>query len=137
MSTQYTFEISSNPNRMAPRWLVFAACLVPLGILGQFLLAGLSLFRDSSYWEFHAILGSLLAIPIAVVALTPRFKREVRPLRHWAGMLGALYVLQVALIITSEELDSNLLQAAHVFNAGLLLVAGAVIVAKIEHSHRR
>ena len=136
MSVQQAFEPQGRAARAAPRWFVAAAASVPLGILGQFLLAGLSLFVDAGTWEMHGALGSSLLLPIAAVAVGPRIKREIRPLRHWGGALAALYVLQVAFIIAAENLGSGLSQALHVFNAGLLLISALVIVAKIEHSHR-
>jgi hypothetical protein len=46
-------------------------------------------------------------------------------------MLVFLYIVSIALVVTGEELGCGLLQALHVFNAGLLLVAALVIVATI------
>lgn len=122
--------------RMAPGWFVLAARLVPVGIVGQFLLAGLSLFVDAEIWGVHGMLGTALVFAIGVTAIAPFARSDIRPLRHWGAALGFLYILQIAFIATAENFSSGLLQALHVFNAGLLLVAASVIVAKIERSHR-
>lgn len=122
--------------RLAPRWFAMSAAAVPIGILGQFLLAGTALFVDAANWGLHSALGALLALPIGVVAVAPLFRRQVRALRHWGGALGILYLAQIALIVSAESFGSGTLQALHVFNAGLLLVAALVVVAKIERSPR-
>ncbi|MGO4833316.1 DUF6220 domain-containing protein [Rhizobiaceae sp. 2RAB30] len=109
---------------------------VPAGIVGQFLLAGLSLFVDAEIWGLHGILGTALVLAIGVIAIAPYTRSDIRPLRHWSTVLGFLYIVQIAFIATAGSYGSGLLRALHVFNAGLLLVAAAVIVAKIERSHR-
>lgn len=122
--------------RAAPSWFVFAARLVPAGIAGQFLLAGLGLFVDAEIWGLHGMLGMALVLAIGVTAIAPFARSAIRPLRHWGAVLGFLYILQIALIAMSESYGSGPPRALHVFNAGLLLVTAAVIVAKIERSHR-
>lgn len=136
MSVATTSALSDRACRVAPGWYVLAARLVPSGIGGQFLLAGLGLFVDADMWGVHGMLGSALALAIGVTAVAPFARHDIRPLRHWGAVLGALYLLQIALIIAAEGSGSGLLRALHVFNAGLLLAAATVIVAKIEHSHR-
>jgi hypothetical protein len=135
MSTQDAFEFPKRSDKVAPNWFVHAARAVPLAILGQFLFAGLSLFANPDLWALHGVLGSLLVIPVAIVAIAPRLRLDIHALRHWGGVLGALYILQIVLIALGQNLGSGLLQALHVFNAGLLLVTAIVIVAKIERSH--
>lgn len=136
MTIDQTLAPRSRSARLAPRWFALSAAVVPIGILGQFLLAGMSLFVDAANWSLHGALGSLLVLPIGVVAVAPLFRRQVRALRHWGGALGILYLLQIALIVSAESFGSGLLQALHVFNAGLLLVAALVVVAKVERDHR-
>lgn len=122
-------------HKVAPRYLVYAARLVPPGILAQFFLAGLSMFQDAGVWEVHGTVGFLLLIPVAVVSVAPLLVASVRSLRWWGGILGALYVTQVAWMVAGQNTGSGMLQAMHVFNAGLLLLAALVIVAKLEKSH--
>lgn len=83
-------------------------------------------------WGMHAMAGFLLLLPIAIVSLTPLALAKVRPLRWWGGILGALYIMQVAWIVAGQSTGSGLLQAMHVLNGGLLLAASLVIVAKLE-----
>lgn len=121
--------------RIAPRYFVHAARTIPLLILAQFLLAGLSLFHDAAIWEWHGIVGSLLIIPIVVILAGALATARVRPLRWWAIAVAVLYVLQIVFIVAGQNIGSGVLQALHPFNAGLLLAASLVVVAKIERSH--
>jgi hypothetical protein len=129
MSVASTSPSSDRAGRAAPGWFVLAARLVPSGITGQFLLAGLGLFVDAELWGLHGMLGSALVLAIGVTSVAPFIRSDIRPLRHWGAVLGIF-------IAAAEGPGSGLLRALHVFNAGLLLVAASVIVAKIEHSHR-
>jgi hypothetical protein len=131
MSVQDTASSNERPAKTAPRWFVLSAATVPPGILGQFMLAGLSLFVEARFQGMHESLGFLLAVPIGIVATAPFLRRDVKALRHWAGLLGILYLLQIVLAASG----SGLAQAVHVLNAGLLLVAALVIIAKIVRSH--
>lgn len=136
MSVASTSPSSDRAGRVAPGWFVLAARLVPSGITGQFLLAGLGLFVDAELWGLHGMLGSALVLAIGATSVAPFIRSDIRPLRHWGAVLGILYILQIGFIAAAEGSGSGLLRALHVFNAGLLLVAASVIVAKIEHSHR-
>ncbi|MGI6852182.1 DUF6220 domain-containing protein [Mesorhizobium sp. 1B3] len=131
MSVQDAARSSERSVKIAPRWFVLSAATVPLGILGQFMLAGLSLSVDLRFQGMHDTLGFLLAVPIGVVATAPFLRNEVKALRHWTGLLGILYLLQIVLAAAG----SGLAQAVHVLNAGLLLVVAPVVVAKIARSH--
>ena len=132
MSTSYApFE---KPRRFAPRYYVYSARFVPLGILAQFFLAGLSLFQNPIMWGAHATAGFLLLLPVAIVSLTPLALATIRPLRWWSGILGALYIMQIAWIVAGQSTGSGLLKAMHVLNGGLLLATALVIVAKLEKS---
>lgn len=130
MSTSDT--LVERNSRFTPRYYVYAARLIPVGILMQFFLAGLSLFQDAKMWEVHATVGLLLLLPVAIVSLTPFALARVRPLRWWSGILGALYIMQIAWIVAGQSTGSGLLQAMHVLNGGLFLAAALVIVAKLE-----
>jgi hypothetical protein len=122
--------------RIAPRYFVHAGRAVPVLALAQFFTAGLSLFQDASYWEWHAGLGFLVAVPVLALLISTLTVRSVRPLRWWAGGLALLYILQVVYIVAGQNSGSGFLQAMHPFNGALLLVAALVIVAKVERSHR-
>lgn len=121
--------------KRAPRWFALAAWSIPPGILAQFLLAGLSLFHDAAIWQWHMALGFLILIPTASVLAGALTSQSVRPLRWWAMALAALYGLQIVWIVAGQSTGSGILQGLHAFNAGLLLTAALVIVAKIERSH--
>lgn len=90
------------------------------------------MFLDAAIWEWHGALGYVLLIPIATVLIASRKQASVRPLRWWATIVAALYGLQIVWIITGQSAGSGVLQALHPFNAGLLLTAALVLVAKIE-----
>lgn len=131
---------SSTPGtrrRVPPFWYLQAARAVPAGILAQYLLAGLALFYDGLFWGWHGGLGMLLLLPIGAMAVAAWVGSPMRPLRWWAGLLAVLYVLQIVLIVTGQNLGSGLLQALHPFNGGLMLVTSLVIVAKVERNRAR
>lgn len=113
-----------------PRSIVYTAHSIPAAILAQFFLAGLALFQDTAVWAWHAALGFLLLVPIAVVLLASFTVARVRPLRWWSIALVTLYCLQVLWIIVGQGSGSGILQALHPFNAGLLLAASLVLVDK-------
>lgn len=131
MPVHDTARSNKRSAKIAPRWFVLSAATVPLGILCQFMLAGRSLFVDLRFQGMHQALGFLLAVPIGVVATAPFLRNDVKALHHWACLLGALYLLQIVLAAAG----SGLAQAAHVLNAGLLLVVALIIIAKIARSH--
>lgn len=135
--TATDFSAAAKPRRLAPLWYLHAARAVPVGILGQYLLAGLALFQDGAFWAGHGGLGTLLSLPIAAMALASWFGKAARPLRWWAGLLAGLYVLQIVLIVTGQTIGSGLLQALHPFNGGVMLVVALVLVAKVERSRAR
>lgn len=119
---------------MAPFWYGQAARAVPVGILLQYLLAGLGLFHDGQFWNWHGGLGLLLLLPIAAMALAAWLGRAARPLRWWAGLLAALYLAQVVLIVAGQSSGSGILQALHPFNGGLMLAVSLVLLAKVERN---
>lgn len=131
------FAITAKPRRTVPFWYLQAARSVPAAILAQYLLAGLALFQDGAFWAWHGGLGMLLSLPIFAMAAAAWLLVQVRPLRWWAGLLAVLYVAQIVLIVSGQNLESGLLQALHPFNGGLMLVAALVIVAKAERSRAR
>ena len=135
--TTTDFASTAKPRRTVPFWYLQAARSVPAGILAQYLLAGLALFQDGVFWAWHGGLGMLLSVPISAMALAAWLLAQTRPLRWWAGLLAGLYVTQIVLIVSGQNLESGLLQALHPFNGGLMLVAALVIVAKVERNRAR
>ncbi|YBV94928.1 DUF6220 domain-containing protein (plasmid) [Phyllobacteriaceae bacterium JZ32] len=123
-------------HRIAPRHFVLSARLLPILMLAQFFTAGLSLFQNAAFWEWHAAIGALTAVPILALFISTLLVRSVRALRWWAGCLALLYVLQIVYIVAGQSTGSGLLQAMHPFNGALLLATALVIIAKIERTHQ-
>jgi hypothetical protein len=111
-----------------PGWFTLSARLLPVGILGQFMLAGTALFRDGSAWGAHAALGGALAIPVGALLAGAVLVARLRDFGWWAGLVALLYLLQVALAAVGTALPLSF----HPFNAGLLLTASLVLLAKFE-----
>lgn len=111
-----------------PGYFVLAARAVPVGLLGQFLVAGQALFRDDQAWGVHAILGSALVLPVIAMVGGALLTRRLRGFGWWAGAVGLLYGVQVALGVGGEALPLSL----HPFTGAVLLVASLVLLAKVE-----
>ncbi|MCA1494195.1 hypothetical protein I6F11_25165 [Ensifer sp. NBAIM29] len=114
--------------RGTPAWFMFAARILPVGILGQFLSAGLALFRDSSLWGLHATLGGALSFPAASLVAGALFVSRLRGFGWWAGLTFLLYLLQVILAAGSMPL----LLSFHPVNGAFLLAASLVLLANVE-----
>ncbi|WEX07861.1 DUF6220 domain-containing protein [Chelativorans sp. AA-79] len=136
MSLPQESPAGDRSHRIAPRHFAHAARLVPVLLFAQFFTAGLSLFQDAAFWEWHAVLGALAAVPILALFISTLIVRSVRPLRWWVGCLVLLYLLQIVYIVAGQNSGSGVLQAMHPFNGSLLLAAALVIVAKVERSHK-
>ncbi len=121
--------------KRAPAWFVLSAWIVPVVILAQFLVAGLSLFQNASFWEWHMSLGFLLSLPIGAMAVAAALPGPVRALRWWTGLFAMLYILQIVLITVGQNSGSGVLQALHPFNGALMLVTAIVILGKVQRSH--
>jgi len=107
-----------------------AAWLIPAAVLGQFLLAGLSLFHDARSWAGHGILGSALALPIGIFAVATLTGSRVGHLRFWALAQATVYVVQVGLILVGQSAGSGILQALHASNGALLLLVSFIFAQK-------
>ncbi|SDA61993.1 DUF6220 domain-containing protein [Sinorhizobium sp. NFACC03] len=110
-----------------PVWFTFAACLLPVGILGQFLSAGLALFSDISLWELHAILGGGLSLPVITLLIGSLIVARLRGFGWWAGLMFGLYVGQVMLAAGSTPP----LLWLHPFNGTLLFGAASILLFKV------
>lgn len=111
-----------------PLWFTLSARVLPVGILVQFLLAGQALFRDGQLWGAHGALGGSLSVPVIALLAGALVLPRLRGFVWWAGLVFALYLAQVALAAAAAPLGLSL----HPFNAGLLLIASLVLLAKIE-----
>lgn len=111
-----------------PVWFIVAARSLPIGILGQFLSAGLALFRDSGAWGLHAAFGGTLSLPVIALFTGTLFISRLRGFGWWAGLTFGLYMAQVLLAAGS----SPSLLWLHPFNGALLLGAALILLVKIE-----
>nr|WP_289852607.1 DUF6220 domain-containing protein [Mesorhizobium liriopis] len=95
-------------------------------------MAGRALFAGSDF-AIHAMLGSLLALPVLTLFLGALLVKRLRGFRWWAGILTVLTLVQFA----PAAGDSSPLLAYHPLNGALLLIASLVLLAKIEHRRVR
>jgi hypothetical protein len=107
------------------------ALLTLVGIAGQFLLAGLSIFGVADAWGAHGISGSLVALPVfgmlalaLAVPVLNRFRRD-------AGILTGVYLVQVALAGLGSEFP--IIGALHPLNA-VVMADVAMGIAKTRFS---
>jgi hypothetical protein len=113
--------------RGTPFWFTASSWLMPAGVLAQFLLAGQALFGGSDF-STHAMLGSLLALPVLVLLLGALSVGRLRGFVWWAGILAVLTLVQFVL----AGGDGSPLLVYHPVNGALVLVASLVLLAKIE-----
>ncbi|MCJ8052157.1 DUF6220 domain-containing protein [Shinella curvata] len=130
----WEFSHPAKPRHIVPLWYRLTVRTVPAGILVQYLLAGLGLFYDGLFLDWHGGLGMLLFLPITALVLASWFGGQMHPLRWWAGLLAMLHAVQVALITVGQSSGSGILQALHPFNGGLMLAASLVLLAKVERN---
>lgn len=123
------FATIRRPRATAGAVVPVLAAIVAFGIFGQVFLAGLAIFGAGPGWELHAIVGSVLALPIlALTALTLRSSGHAH--RRAGILLALLYGLQVLLAIAGEDLPW--LGALHPANALVLLL---VAVSMARHTN--
>lgn len=115
------------PPGKTPVWFTTCIRIMPLGVLMQLLLAGLGLFKDAGF-GLHVVVGAVLGIPALAIFAGAVLVARLRPLRWWAGILVALYLVQVALAAGNDP--SSL--AYHPVNGALVLIASLVLLAKVE-----
>ncbi|MCF6371149.1 DUF6220 domain-containing protein [Rhizobium halophilum] len=111
-----------------PGWFTFCARLLPLGLFGQFLSAGIALFQKSSLWEMHAALGGALSVPIIMLFGGSLIVYRLRGFVWWAGLLVLLFVVQVLLAVGGSPLPLSL----HPLNGAILLAASFILLFKVE-----
>lgn len=123
-----THDTFSDLHLGIPNWFTFSARLLPIGILGQFLSAGIALFRNPEWWGLHAGLGGALSLPVVVLVAAALFILRLRGFGWWAGLILLLYLAQVALAVAATPLALSL----HPLNGALLLSTSLVLLAKVE-----
>lgn len=114
--------------RGTPGWFTWSARILPVGLLAQFLSAGVALFQDSSLWGLHAVAGGALSLPAAALVGGALFVGTLRGFGWWTGLIFLLYLVQVVLAAGSASLPLSF----HPLNGALLLSASLVLLAKVE-----
>jgi hypothetical protein len=114
--------------RGTPAWFLFSARLLPVGILGQFLSAGLALFGGNNLWGLHAGIGGTLSLLVVALLAGAMLVPRLRGFGWWAGLTFVLYGTQVMLAAGSVPVLISL----HPLNGALLLGAASVLLFKIE-----
>ncbi|MBS4009247.1 MAG: hypothetical protein KGZ72_00675 [Roseovarius sp.] len=112
-----------------PAPFIAAAFSLPALIALQFLLAGQALFAGLP-WDLHGAFGGVIVIPVFTLLWCSFIVRRLRGFGWWAGVIGLLYALQLAL----ASFGPGAL-ALHPFNAALLLTASLIVLFKVER-HR-
>lgn len=111
-----------------PGWFVWTARLLPVGIFGQFVSAGLGLFSEPDLLGLHGGIGmSLLVLPLVLFSGSLLVVR-LRGLAWWAGAVVALHAVQIALAAGANPLPLSF----HPANGALLLAASLVLLVKTE-----
>lgn len=117
--------------------LLTSARAAMIGILGQFLLAGLSLFHDGELWAIHGILGGLIALPIAAAAVVVFRDSDRRDDRPAVLRLAAAYAVQLTLAGAGQASGVGAILALHVFNAAFVLGAAASLSERVSAGRSR
>ncbi len=111
-----------------PFWFVLSARLLSLGILSQFLSAGVALFIGAWDWQIHLVIGGALPLPIIILCAGVFAVPRLRGFNWWAGLVFALYIVQFALAAGTDSLPL----AFHPFNGTLLVIVSLVLLAKLQ-----
>ena len=123
-----THDTLASPHPGTPAWVKALARLLPIGIVAQFLSAGLGLFLDPGLLGLHRAIGTALSLPVLGLLAAALLIRRLRGIGWWAGAVLALYAVQVALAATAAPLPLSL----HPANGALLLSASLILLAKVE-----
>lgn len=107
------------------------AALTLIGIAGQFLLAGASVFGAADAWGLHGLAGGLLAIPVLGMLSLALATRTLHRFRRDTGVLTGVYLVQVILAGFGSEFP--LIGALHPLN-GLIMADVAMAIAKARFS---
>jgi len=124
--TKATHDTLADLGHGTPTPFTAAAFTLPALLALQFLLAGQALFAGLP-WDLHGALGGVIAIPVLTLLCCSLIVRRLRGFGWWAGLIGLLYALQLAL----ASFGPGAL-ALHPFNAALLLTASLIFLLKVE-----
>lgn len=124
--TKTTHDTLAELRLGTPAPFIAAAFSLPALIALQFLLAGQALFAGLP-WNLHGALGGVIAVPVFTLLGCSVIMRRLRGFGWWAGVIGFLYALQLAL----ASFGPGTL-ALHPFNAALLLTASLIFLFKVE-----
>lgn len=113
--------------RLSSRLFSGFAVLTLVGVAGQFLLAGLSIFGAADAWGLHALSGGLIALPVLGMLGLAFSVPALHPFRRDAGVLTAVYLVQVTLAGVGSEVP--LVGALHPLN-GLIMADVVMGIAK-------
>lgn len=102
--------------RSSRRVLLLLAVLLTAGALGQFFLAGLSVFDTPRYWSNHAAFGSVLGLFANIVWIPAALGRVGWKLVVGSLLLPVLFTLQHVF----PAIDEPYVQALHPLNGAVL-----------------
>lgn len=110
------------------------AVLTLVGIAGQFVLAGMSIFGVADGWGLHKLLGGLLALPVIGMLCLALTAHALHPFRRDAAILMVVYLLQVLLAALRGDIPA--VASLHPLNA-LVFADVAMGIAKARFSYTR
>ncbi|MGH2617491.1 MAG: DUF6220 domain-containing protein [Thermomicrobiales bacterium] len=99
------------------RYTLFAfAAVFAIGAVGQFFLAGLSVFETPLRWVTHVTFGHIIGLFAALMWVPALLGRVGRPLLAATVAMVVLMVLQYAFVESGQQL----IQSLHPLNGALL-----------------
>ncbi|PYB75493.1 DUF6220 domain-containing protein [Rhizobium wuzhouense] len=110
------------------------AVLTLVGIAGQFVLAGMSIFGAADAWGLHGLFGGLVSLPVLAMLCLTFWAPALRVLRREAGILTAVYLVQ--LVLAGLRSDFPMIAALHPLNA-LIMADVAMGIAKTRFPSAR
>lgn len=112
--------------RPARAILLFLTVVLTAGALGQFFLAGLSVFGSAAYWGNHAVFGSALGSLAMLVWIPAALGRVGGKVVAGSLLLPVLFTLQHVF----PAIDQPFVQALHPLNGALILVLSLWLAAR-------
>ena len=109
--------VAARTPRGTPLYLHISAWAVPILVVGQF---------------------SMLAIvPVAIAVIGTLVDARIRPLRWWAGLLGAVYATPLAIWLLRPDGAQSLSKDMHPVFVGLIVAVSVVFLLKIYTRRKR
>ena len=116
-----------------PVWYRALAWLMPVGVLAQFVSAGVGLFAAPDAIGMHAGLGIALSVPALALAGGALAAARLRRLARPAGAVLVLYLVQVGLAGSGAPIPLSL----HPANGALLFGASLLHLARTQRLSSR